>query len=185
MFAAVSLLWTCGVVEEAAPSHVDVSDVPGPLADHLSRVGDSTATHPAWESAAADLRAARLEVFGPPALVDAVLAELVDTIPAGAGRGSIPAAGTTLVVSSTIDGVRSADQDELVRRCWSHGVPLLRVDLTAATVEVGPYVDRELGACLSCQLATDSPGLARANDTPGVSAAGPGRRSGRARRGPG
>jgi SagB-type dehydrogenase family enzyme len=158
VFAAVSLLWTCGVVEEAAPSHVDTHGVSEQLADHLSRVGDSTAAHPAWESAAAELRAARLEVFGPPLLVEAVLGELVDTIPAIAGHGATPAPGTTLVVLSTIDGIGSAAHDDLVRRCWTAGRPLLRIDLTAATVEVGPYVDRRLGPCLFCQLATDSAG---------------------------
>src|SRR3954447_11258620 len=64
VFAALSLLWTCGVTEEAPPPDVDVSWVPDPLADHLSRVGDATQANPTWEQAAGRLRASTVELHG-------------------------------------------------------------------------------------------------------------------------
>ncbi|MGY0232124.1 tpaE [Longispora urticae] len=143
VFTVLSLLWTCGVVEETAPD-TDVSWVPGPLADYLSRIGDATEANAAWEGAAARLATARLRLTGDPRLVAALRVALAGTVP------GLDADEPTLVVvcatpSHPLDGVLAA-------ACWNEGTPLLHLGVSGDVVEIGPYVDRRLGPCLDCLL---------------------------------
>ncbi|GIG60003.1 hypothetical protein Lfu02_43750 [Longispora fulva] len=144
VFTVLSLLWTCGVVEEAAPPGADVSRVPGHLADYLSRIGDATEANAAWEDAAGRLAAARLRIEGDPRLVAALRTQLAGTVP------DLDAAEPSLVVvcatpDNPVDRV-------LTSQCWSLGTPVLHVGLSGDVVEIGPYVDRRLGPCLDCLL---------------------------------
>ncbi|MEV6520443.1 tpaE [Longispora sp. NPDC051575] len=143
VFTVLSLLWTCGVVEEAAPD-TDVSWVPGPLADYLSRIGDATEANAAWEGAADRLATARLRLTGDPRLVAALRTALSGTVP------RLDAEDPSLVVvcvtpSHPLDRVLAA-------ACWNQGTPLLHLGLSGDVVEIGPYVDRRLGPCLDCLL---------------------------------
>lgn len=151
VFTALSLLWTCGVVEESAPEATDVGWVPDHLADYLSRIGDSTEANAAWESAAQRLATARVRVTGDTAFAEALRTELAGTLPI---VESSTAERPTLVVALTTPAVPL--DTELAATCWHDGIPLLRVDLTGDLVEIGPYVQARLGPCVDCLIA-DAP----------------------------
>ncbi|MEV0393966.1 tpaE [Polymorphospora rubra] len=147
LFQAVTLLWTCGVVEEAAPAGADVTAVPDHLADFLSRTGDATAANAAWEQAAARLAAAHVEVRGDGPLAAVLATELGAHIAVSRGAGPYPAGGATLVVLAT---PTPDDEAETVVDCWRSGIPVLWVSLRAGVAHLGPYVDPRLTPCLAC-----------------------------------
>ncbi|MEU3689474.1 nitroreductase family protein [Streptomyces narbonensis] len=155
VFKALSLLWTCGLIEEAASpaSASRAAEVPDALADFLSRIGDSTGANHAWEEALDRLARARVEVFGSGPLADAarrhLAGSLVDT---GTGSGTAPAPGSTLAVAAGLD---PADSAELAAACARAGVPLIRLALTGRTAHLGPYVDLAFTPCLACRTAED------------------------------
>jgi bacteriocin biosynthesis cyclodehydratase domain-containing protein len=148
VFTALSLLWTCGVVEEAAPTGIDVDWVADHLADYLSRIGDATEANAAWEGAAQRLAEARLRFAGDAAFVAAMRAELRGTFPHGEDDGE-----PTLVIACVTD---SEPLDRaLTSDCWRNGTPLLRIALHGDLVWIGPYVDRRVGPCLDCLTADE------------------------------
>ncbi|MDT9689110.1 tpaE [Streptomyces sp. P9(2023)] len=155
VFKALSLLWTCGLIEEAASPQLAsrAATVPEPLADFLSRIGDSTGANHAWEEALDRLARARVEVFGTGPLADAarrhLAGSLVDT---ATGTGTEPAPGSTLVVAAGPDPDASA---ALAASCALAGVPLIRLALTGRTAHLGPYVDLAFTPCLACRTAED------------------------------
>lgn len=162
VFKALALLWTCGVIEDAPPADIDVTDVPGHRADYLSRVGDATGANAAWEYAARRLSDARIEVFGTGPLADAVHAELGRSMPTSAGVGTTPAAGTTLVV---VAGESPASWPAaLVAACWAAGTPVLRVALDGDRAHLGPYVDPAYTPCLACLTADEQPARSAPDD---------------------
>ncbi|MFF7182072.1 nitroreductase family protein [Streptomyces sp. NPDC008121] len=155
VFKALSLLWTCGLIEEAAsPERASrAAAVPDTLADFLSRIGDSTGANHAWEEALDRLARARVDVFGGGPLADAarrhLSGSLVDT---RTGSGTAPAPGTTLAVAAGLDPDASA---ALAASCALAGVPLIRLALTGRTAHLGPYVDLAFTPCLACRTAED------------------------------
>ncbi|KQX63629.1 hypothetical protein [Angustibacter sp. Root456] len=162
VFKALSLLWACGVVEEAAPADVEVPDVPAAVADLLSRLGDSTGANLAWEHAAARLARATVEVVGDQVLAQAVTDELEAPLRVGRAGSQAPSAGTTLVLlvhGASLGAAAQRSLLEVADRCWRQGVPLLRVRMAAGAVEVGPYVHRGTTACLTCLTQDDAPDL--------------------------
>ncbi|MGW7429231.1 nitroreductase family protein [Streptomyces sp. NPDC054861] len=155
VFKALSLLWTCGLIEEAAsPERASrAAAVPDTLADFLSRIGDSTGANHAWEEALDRLARARVDVFGGGPLADAarrhLSGSLVDT---RTGSGTAPAPETTLAVAAGLDPDASA---ALAASCALAGVPLIRLALTGRTAHLGPYVDLAFTPCLACRTAED------------------------------
>ncbi|GII62071.1 hypothetical protein Skr01_21560 [Sphaerisporangium krabiense] len=149
VFKALSLLWTCGVVEEAAPETPLSAPVPDPLADVLSRLGDSTGANPAWEQAVARLRSARVEAFGDPELIRLLDAELSDSLTIQPAADVVPRADTTFVVSLGMAG------RELAEHCWDKNIPLLRLRLSGRRAILGPLTQPGLSPCLDCQAAED------------------------------
>ncbi|MFJ9792544.1 hypothetical protein [Streptomyces globosus] len=157
VFKALSLLWTCGLVEEAASPEraARAAAVPADLADFLSRIGDSTGANHAWEEALDRLARARVEVFGAGPLADAARRHLADSlVDTGAGTGTDPAPGTTLAVAAGLDADDSA---ALAAACALAGIPLVRLALTGRTAHLGPYVDLAFTPCLACRTAEDPP----------------------------
>ncbi|MFD3529913.1 nitroreductase family protein [Streptomyces sp. NPDC058664] len=157
VFKALSLLWTCGLIEEAAsPAAASrAAAVPDALADFLSRIGDSTGANHAWEEALDRLARARVEVFGTGTLADAARRHLADSlVETGSGTGTEPAPGSTLVVAAGLDPTASA---ALAASCALAGVPLIRLALTGRTAHLGPYVDLAFTPCLACRTAEDPP----------------------------
>ncbi|MFF8838277.1 hypothetical protein [Streptomyces sp. NPDC015130] len=159
VFKALSLLWTCGLIEEAAsPAAASrAAAVPEALADFLSRIGDSTGANHAWEEALDRLARARVEVFGTGPLADAARRHLADSLVDTGGGGDnggdlAPAPGTTLVVAAGLDPAGSA---ALAASCARTGVPLIRLALTGRTAHLGPYVDLAFTPCLACRTAED------------------------------
>ncbi|WP_449344373.1 tpaE [Streptomyces narbonensis] len=162
VFKALSLLWTCGLIEEAASpaSAARAAAVPDALADFLSRIGDSTGANHAWEEALDRLARARVEVFGTGLLAEAarrhLAGSLVDTGTDGdsdGGSGLAPAPGTTLAVAAGLDPAAS---EELAAACAETGTPLIRLALTGRTAHLGPYVDLAFTPCLACRTAEDA-----------------------------
>ncbi|MEU7072595.1 tpaE [Streptomyces narbonensis] len=157
VFKALSLLWTCGLIEEAASpaSAARAAAVPDALADFLSRIGDSTGANHAWEEALDRLARARVEVFGTGPLAEAarrhLAGSLVDTGTDG-GSDLAPAPGTTLAVAAGLDPDAS---EELAAACARAGTPLIRLALTGRTAHLGPYVDLAFTPCLACRTAED------------------------------
>lgn len=149
VFKSVSLLWTCGVVEEAAPAEFAADSVPEPLADVLSRLGDSTGTNPAWEHAVARLRSAQVEAFGEPALVAMLQAELGDALTVRAADGPLPQPNTTLVVCLGTPDAALADY------CWDKSIPLLRLRVHGRRAILGPLVQPGMTPCLDCLASED------------------------------
>ncbi|MFF7727402.1 tpaE [Streptomyces sp. NPDC008001] len=163
VFKALSLLWTCGVVEEGPPGAAEreaVTDVDDRLADYLSRVGSATEVNPCWEEAAARLRTAVIEIFGDPALAALLRDELTGSMPVVLGEGDAPTEQATLVVwADAGDGGRDAgsgtDGHALVGRCWNKGVPLLRLRVRGRRAALGPLVDPRTTPCLDCLTTED------------------------------
>ncbi len=170
IFAALSLLWTCGVVEDSCPAEVDTQWIPEHLADYLSRVGDSTEANPAWELAAQRLAQARLRLAGPAETVDLIRSELAGAFP-DIGEATIGTLAPDALAPGTLVVLAGADA-ALAQHCWDNDIPLLRVSLTSTHAEIGPYADRATSPCLACQLATNAdaldPGEAPADDAAGL-----------------
>ncbi|RCG30555.1 tpaE [Sphaerisporangium album] len=149
IFKALSLLWTCGIIEEAPPAEDLAHEVDDALADFLSRVGDSTGANAAWEQAAARLQAARVEVFGDPFLAEALCAEL------GRSMDAVPATGPLPRVETTLVACVGRPDDALAARCWEKGVPLMRLRLSGRRADLGPMADPQITPCLDCLSAGD------------------------------
>lgn len=159
VFKALSLLWACGVVEEAAPDDVELPEVPRAVADLLSRLGDSTGANGAWEQSAARLAEAAVEVVGDDELAAAVAAELEAPLRVVRPGTAAPSPESTLVVLAHRASLTDPAHGQLIDvadRCWQQGVALLRVRVWEGCVEVGPYVDRGTTACLRCLAAADT-----------------------------
>jgi SagB-type dehydrogenase family enzyme len=162
VFKALSLLWTCGVVEEGPPTGTEaeaVPDVDDRLADYLSRVGSATEVNPCWEQAAIRLRTAGIEIFGDPVLAGLLRDELTGSVPVALGTGDTPGERTTLVVwADAADGGRPAagtGSHALAEHCWDKGVPLLRLRVRGRRAALGPLVDPRTTPCLDCLTAGD------------------------------
>lgn len=157
VFKALSLLWTCGVVEEGPPDRPLAREVEDELADFLSRVGSATEANPAWEQAAARLQTTRVEVFGPATVSGLLRRELTGSVPAAVGDDCLPSAGTTLaVLIETPDDHAPADRRQaLAAHCWNKGVPLLRLRLSGRRAALGPFVDPRTTPCLDCLTVDD------------------------------
>ncbi|MBT2406289.1 MULTISPECIES: tpaE [unclassified Streptomyces] len=156
VFKALSLLWTCGVVEEGPPlgtAGEAVPDVDDQLADYLSRVGSATEVNPCWEEAATRLRTAEIEVFGDPALAALLRDELTGSMRVTLGIGDTPSEGTTLAVRA--DTSAGAGRDVLAEHCWDKGIPLLRLRVRGRCAALGPLVDPRTTPCLDCLTADD------------------------------
>ena len=152
-FEAVSLLWTGGIVEEG-----DCDPFPDPqpapeLACLLSRLGDSTGVNDSWQDAARRLAAARVAVLGDAGLVEEIIGALDPTLSARAAAGAEPDDTLAVVVETTA----SAPAAGVAERCWTLGIPLLRVRIEHDAVTVGPYIDPSFSPCLECATA-DEPG---------------------------
>ena len=152
-FEAVSLLWTGGIVEEG-----DCDPLPDPqpapeLACLLSRLGDSTGVNDSWQDAARRLAAARVAVLGDAGLVEEIIGALDPTLSARAAAGAEPDDTLAVVVETTA----SAPAAGVAERCWTLGIPLLRVRIEHDAVTVGPYIDPSFSPCLECATA-DEPG---------------------------
>ncbi|MEU5399953.1 hypothetical protein ABZ348_11765 [Streptomyces sp. NPDC005963] len=164
VFKALSLLWTCGVIEEGPPRDAPaeaVTDIDDRLADYLSRVGSATEVNPCWEQAAARLHHAHIELFGDPTLCALLRAELGGSMPVALGIGSAPTERATLVVWADAGGDRSAAGSErhvLADHCWDKGVPLLRLGVHGRRAALGPLVDPRSTPCLDCLTAVDEQG---------------------------
>ncbi|MFE6460591.1 tpaE [Streptomyces cinereoruber] len=161
VFKALSLLWTCGVVEEGPPPEPEraaVADLDDRLADYLSRVGSATEVNPSWEEAATRLRTAAIEVFGDPGLAALLREELTGSVEITEGTGGTPSERTTLAVwadtGATAD-TDSAGRDVLAAHCWDKGVPMLRLSVRGRRAALGPLVDPRTTPCLDCLTADD------------------------------
>ena len=151
-FEAVSLLWTGGIVEEG-----DCDPLPDPqpapeLACLLSRLGDSTGVNDSWQDAARRLAAARVAVLGDAGLVEEIIGALDPTLSARAAAGAEPDDTLAVVVETTA----SAPAAGVAERCWTLGIPLLRVRIEHDAVTVGPYIDPSFSPCLECATADES-----------------------------
>lgn len=187
-FAAASLLWTGGIIEEGdtepltswtarAPGATDEGGSgPAPaLVCLLSRLGDSTGVNDSWQDAARRLVAARVRIVGPggdTACADALAGTLAPTLSAATGPG--PRAGDTLVVAVETRGAREAVA-RAAEQCWDAGIPLLRVRAENGAVTVGPYIDPAFSPCLECATAGEEgigpvPGPARMDLAIGLAA---------------
>ncbi|MGW5848670.1 hypothetical protein ACWFQ8_12085 [Streptomyces sp. NPDC055254] len=163
VFKALSLLWTCGVVEEGPPRATEgeaVADVDDRLADYLSRVGSATEVNPCWEEAAARLSTADIEVFGDPALAALLRDELTGSVRVTLATGDTPSEQATLAVwADTGDGARGAEggegRDLLAKHCWDKGIPMLRLSVRGRRAALGPLVDPRTTPCLDCLTADD------------------------------
>ncbi len=172
VFKALSLLWTCGVVEEGPPDGAPAGEIDDDLADYLSRIGSATEANAAWEQAAVRLRTARVEIFGPHAVSELLRAELAGSVPATTSDHALPSAGTTLAVwiDSSPDGSapdEAAPDDAapgealserrrvLAAHCWDEGIPLLRLRLSGRRAALGPFVDPRTTPCLDCLVVDD------------------------------
>ncbi|MER5618740.1 hypothetical protein [Streptomyces sp. NPDC002215] len=155
VFKTLSLLWTCGIVEEGPPEGAEpqVSGIDDHLADYLSRVGSATEANACWEQAAVRLRSAEVEIFGDPGLATLLHDELTGSIPVTLGTGSTPTERTTLVVWADTE-VSGAGTDTLAEYCWEKGIPLLRLRVRGRRAALGPLVDPRTTPCLNC-LSTD------------------------------
>ncbi|MFI6499659.1 tpaE [Nonomuraea typhae] len=149
VFKSVSLLWTCGVIEDGPADLPATEPVPDLLADVLSRLGDSTGANPAWEQAVARLRSARVEAFGDPALVMSLTAELRDALTVHAGDHQLPQPSTSLVLSL-------GDPDPaLAGSCWDKNIPLLRLRVAGRRAILGPLVAPGMTPCYDCLAIED------------------------------
>lgn len=155
VFKTLSLLWTCGIVEEGPPEGAEpqVSGIDDHLADYLSRVGSATEANACWEQAAVRLRSAEVEIFGDPGLATLLHDELTGSIPVTLGTGSTPTERTTLVVWADTE-ISGAGTDTLAEYCWEKGIPLLRLRVRGRRAALGPLVDPRTTPCLNC-LSTD------------------------------
>ncbi|WP_079143865.1 MULTISPECIES: nitroreductase family protein [Streptomyces] len=163
VFKALSLLWTCGVVEEGPPpepARAALADVDDRLADYLSRVGSATEVNPCWEEAATRLRTAEVEIFGDPVLAGLLRDELTGSTPVTLGTGDTPTERTTLVVWADAggdgqDGGNGTGPGLLAEHCWDKGIPLLRLSVRGRRAALGPLVDSRTTPCLDCLTADD------------------------------
>ncbi|MEU9005181.1 hypothetical protein ACFWBI_20435 [Streptomyces sp. NPDC059982] len=158
VFKALSLLWTCGVIEEGPPEETEsaaASGIDDRLADYLSRIGSATEANASWEEAAIRLQAAEVEIFGDPALAALLREELVGSVTVTVGTGYTPTERVTLVVWADAGSVGAeADATTLAEHCWDKGIPLLRLRVRGRRAALGPLVDPRTTPCLDC-LTTD------------------------------
>ncbi|MZE43543.1 tpaE [Streptomyces sp. SID5477] len=161
VFKALSLLWTCGVIEEGPPEGPEAAAVPNiddRLADYLSRVGSATEANASWEEAAARLQAAEVELFGNPTLTALLRDELAGAMPVTIGTDDTPTERATLVVwAEAEDPGRGAgsmtDGIAVAEHCWDKNIPLLRLRVRGRRAALGPLVDPHTTPCLDCLTA--------------------------------
>ena len=147
-FEAVCLLWTGGILEEGGTEPLPDPQPAPELACLLSRLGDSTGVNDSWQDAARRLAAARVAVLGDAGLAEELARALEPTLTA---RSDVaPEPDDTLAVVVETDAAPTADA---ARRCWTLGIPLLRVRAEQDAVTVGPYVDPGFSPCLECATA--------------------------------
>ncbi|HET6858716.1 MAG TPA: hypothetical protein VFH94_16705 [Streptomyces sp.] len=158
IFKALSLLWTCGVVEEGPPAAAEAAlaqEIDDRLADFLSRIGSATEANACWEQAATRLRTAQVEIFGDPVLATLVRDELTGSVPVAMGTDDTPGEQVTLVVWADA-GEAGPDAGPLAEHCWEKGIPLLRLRVHNRRATLGPLVDPRTTPCLDCLTATDA-----------------------------
>ncbi|GAA3389004.1 tpaE [Cryptosporangium minutisporangium] len=146
VFRSLALLWTSGVIEEGPAETAPIDPIDDELADFLSRIGDATAANPSWETAAARLQGAQVEVFADPVTAATLTESLRDVVECRAGIDR-PSADTTLV-ALVDDG--QTDYSTVIETCWQRGIRLVRLRLHGRTTEIGPLVDPRLTPCLDC-----------------------------------
>ncbi|MGV9538508.1 TOMM precursor leader peptide-binding protein, partial [Streptosporangium sandarakinum] len=178
---AVSLLYTCGMLEDAAGPAVP-EDTPEPVATFLTRSIDSSRVNVSGGEAVRRLAASEVAL----AVADPVLAGAVRRLLLAAGVGTVrpwtgDPAGVDLVITSggeptaggltdrepTAGGLtdREPTDGELADREPTDGetppggdpsgagAPVLPVRLAGDVAWLGPYVDTSFTACLSCVTA--------------------------------
>lgn len=160
VFKALSLLWTCGVVEDGPPEQDPAREIDATLADYLSRVGSATEANARWEQAADRLSSAEVEIFGDPALAALVRDELTGSVPVAVGTGDAPTERATLVVwadTGRAEGTGGAavSRDAVAEHCWEKGVPLVRLRVRGRRAALGPLVDPRTTPCLECLTVDD------------------------------
>ena len=154
--AAVSLLYTCGLLEDLQDAD-DVADLDadGPAARFFGRHLDTTRVNRNTAQVLRRLASARVTLVGDAAIADATAtalrqAGLRHIVVCDAEAGP-PDEEATLVV-----GLTSAGEDDdrrlesLDEWAASRGVPWLHSAITGGTVLVGPYFDRRHSACFTC-----------------------------------
>ena len=151
-FEAVCLLWTGGILEEGGTEPLPDPQPAPELACLLSRLGDSTGVNDSWQDAARRLAAARVAVLGDAGLVEEIIGALDPTLSARAAAGAEPDDALAVVVETTA----SAPAAGVAERCWTLGIPLLRVRIEHDAVTVGPYIDPSFSPCLECATADES-----------------------------
>ncbi|WP_327706977.1 hypothetical protein OG530_40100 [Streptomyces decoyicus] len=155
IFKALSLLWTCGVIEEGPPDPAPTWGSDDRLADYLSRVGSATEANASWEHAATRLRTAEVEIFGDPMLAALIREELTGSLPVTLGAGGLPTEHATLVVWADADADADADAGAVAEHCWAKGIPLLRMRVRGRRAALGPLVDPRTTPCLDCLTVYD------------------------------
>ncbi|GHG81312.1 nitroreductase family protein [Streptomyces griseocarneus] len=147
VYKCLALLWTAGVVEEAASG--EEPSVAPELAVFLSRLGNSTGANPSWADAVARLVRRPVRLEGDSALVTAARTALRGVCRVVEDPAERPGAEDELTVffeTASSASLLAATEE----RCRKDGRPLLRVRADAETVVVGPYVDPAITPCLDC-----------------------------------
>lgn len=160
LFSILTLLWTSGAIEDTVERAESLPSVPEPLADLISRLGDSTGRHSAWETSAAALVGTTVAVLGSGVLADAVAVSL--------GQSSMRAerAADLESVSTGTDLVVLVGPDTGAgKRLYREGIPHVRFAVDGPTARLGPYVHPAFTPCLECATA-DEPGPATAETDP-------------------
>src|SRR4051812_33400323 len=131
--AAVALLYSCGVLDDADDTPLPARTPSSASLAYYARLVDSTRANRSVEGVARRLAAAHVGLAGD---LDPALAELLRACGIGRVPCSAPVTGMDLVVAS---GPQLAAVDDA---CGRLGIPWLRTALGAATFELGPYFDR-------------------------------------------
>ncbi|MBO8201137.1 hypothetical protein ACFW4X_08170 [Streptomyces smyrnaeus] len=159
VFKALSLLWMCGVIEDT-PSPGSEQSAAGDalaaeLADHLSRMGDSTGANSCWEQGALRLTTARVALFGTGPTATALAEELGPSAPVVrvTGTDGVPPEGTTLAVAAALP---AAELSAVAAACRERNLPLVRVAVFAGRARLGPFVHPDCTPCLDCLLAEEA-----------------------------
>lgn len=144
--AAISLLYTCGLVEDATDAPRHPARVPDDVAAYIGRHLDTTRVNRNGATALTRLATSRVTVVGDGATdLAAVLRD--------AGIGHVAATGR-VAADETDLVVVLGDEPDLVSAvedgCEGAGVPWLRTACTDAGIEVGPRFESGETACYRC-----------------------------------
>lgn len=159
--AAVALLYTRGLVEEAASHDVRTEPTEPAIQAFFSRSVDATRVNRSGTEATARLRHARLWLVGDGGapLADALVAAGAWHVTVVTDDAAALDDAVDLVVAFSLhrplDPAALASVDE---RCAELGVPWLRCEVQGATVEVGPLLDRRHTPCTACSRPDPSGG---------------------------